>query len=510
MRFAGTSGWGGFGWASSGTFPAMPSPPRIIADRYRVLEEAGRGGMGSVWRCVDERLGREVAVKQVGRMPGESVTDQARALREARSSAALNHPNVVSVYDAVAEGDHVWLVMEYVPGRTLAQILREEGALPPPGRPGSVPRSPTGWPRPTRVAPSTVTSSPATSSSRTTTVRRISDFGIARTAGDDTLTQSGMLTGTPNYLAPEVARGGEPRPASDVWALGATLFAAVEGRAPYDTNPNALAVLATIAAEEPPAPERAGPLTEPIRRMLDRDPDSRWSMGDVAHALHQLHDQHAAPTDTREETQASGAAVPRPPAAARTRARAGTHRPAAGGSHAAGSRAVLVAALVMLLVVAIAVLALLRDGGESPAADEEPSGAPSDTGESPRRLRRAPESSATTSRRPPSPARRPASRRPRAEAAGPPSSRTTTPTCPRTRRAGYALLTPSYQEETSYESYDGFWSTIDEVAVQGTDPAGAGAVDVTLLYDGEDEEVRRIYLERGDDGWLIADDEIVG
>ena len=76
--------------------------------------------------------------------------------------------------------------------------------------------------------------------------------------------------------------------------------------------------------------------------------------------------------------------------------------------------------------------------------------------------------------------------------------------------SGYARLTPSYQEETSYASYDGFWSGIDEVVVQDTQPAGAGAVDVTLLYDGEDEEVRRIYLERGDDGWLIADDEIVG
>jgi serine/threonine protein kinase len=112
----------------------MPSPPRTIADRYRVLEEAGRGGMGSVWRCVDERLGREVAVKQVGLLPGESVTDRARALREARSTAALNHPNVVAVYDAVAEDDHAWLVMEYVRGRTLAQIVREEGARPPPPR----------------------------------------------------------------------------------------------------------------------------------------------------------------------------------------------------------------------------------------------------------------------------------------------------------------------------------------------------------------------------------------
>ena len=90
-------------------------PPETIAGRYRVEREVGRGGMGSVWLCQDELLGREVAVKQVGRMPGESTTDVARAMREARSSAALNHRNVDAVYDAVEEGEHVWLVMEYVP-----------------------------------------------------------------------------------------------------------------------------------------------------------------------------------------------------------------------------------------------------------------------------------------------------------------------------------------------------------------------------------------------------------
>ena len=493
----------------------MPSPPRTIADRYRVIEEAGRGGMGSVWRCVDERLGREVAVKQVGRMPGESVTDRARALREARSSAALNHPNVVSVYDAVAEDDHVWLVMEYVRGRTLAQILRDEGAL-----------------APARVAwiGAQVADGLAAAHARGTVHRdvkpgnilvtdddraRISDFGIARTAGDDTLTQSGMVTGTPNYLAPEVAGGGEPRLASDVWALGATLFAAVEGRAPYDSNPNALAVLATIAAEEPPAPERAGPLTEPIRRMLDRDPDSRWSMGDVAHALHQLHEPHAGPVDTREETQALAAATavaeqPAAPAPAPAPRPAPTVRPADGQSRRRGRGPLLVAGLVTLLIVAIAVLALLRDGSESPVADEEPSGGPSTTGESAETTPDAPESSADEPE-----ATEPSETTSSETAPAGGGSRTAFvedyyADLPDDTESGYARLAPSYQDETSYESYDGFWSTVDEVAVQDTEPAGAGAVDVTLLYDGEDEEVRRIYLERGDGGWLIADDEIVG
>ena len=102
-----------------------------IAERYLVVRAVGRGGMGTVWLCRDTVLGREVAVKQVGVLPGESAPDLARALREARSSAALNHPHVVSVFDAVEADDHIWLVMEYVPGETLSQLIAREGRLDP-------------------------------------------------------------------------------------------------------------------------------------------------------------------------------------------------------------------------------------------------------------------------------------------------------------------------------------------------------------------------------------------
>ncbi len=138
---------------------------------------------------------------------------------------------------------------------------------------------------------------------------KISDFGISRTAGDDQLTSSGIVMGTPTYFAPELARGEEPTPAADVWALGATLFAAVEGRPLYPDQPNALAMLGEIARSDPPRPQRAGILTEPIVRSLDRDPRSRWSMEDLAHVLHRLDDKHA-----RGRTQTVTAAPrPRPP-----------------------------------------------------------------------------------------------------------------------------------------------------------------------------------------------------
>ena len=121
----------------------------MIAGRYRVEREVGRGGMGAVWLCRDELLGRAVAVKQIGRLPGESTTDLARAMREARSSAALNHRNVVSVFDAIEEGDHLWLVMEYVPGHTLAELLAAEGPL-----------SPTRWRAAERSRPACLAPSP--------------------------------------------------------------------------------------------------------------------------------------------------------------------------------------------------------------------------------------------------------------------------------------------------------------------------------------------------------------
>ena len=233
-------------------------PPEIIAGRYRVEREVGRGGMGSVWLCRDELLGRLVAVKQVGHLPGESAPDLARAMREARSSAPLNHPNVVSIYDAIEEGDHIWLVMEYVPGRTLAQLMSQDGRLTP-ERAASIGAQ--------------VADGLAAAHDRGTVHRdvkpgnilvteddsaKIADFGISRTTGDPTLTQSGLMSGTPAYFSPQLARGEEPTPADDVWAMGATLYAAVEGRPPYPEQRNAIAMLSQIVSGHPAAPRARG------------------------------------------------------------------------------------------------------------------------------------------------------------------------------------------------------------------------------------------------------------
>jgi hypothetical protein len=259
--------------------------PQLIAGRYQVLRAIGRGGMGTVWLCRDEVLGRHVAVKQIGALPGDSATETKRAMREARSAAALNHPNAVAVYDVVDHEGRPWLVMEYVEGQTLADEISREGRL-----------------SPQRVADvgAQLAGALARAHERRIVHRdikpvnvlidkagrpKISDFGIARGHGDEQLTQIGFITGTPGYLSPELARGGDPASASDVWALGATLYEAVEGQPPYEPRSNPIALLRTIATERPRPTSHAGPLGPAIEAMMHEDPASRWDMATCARRL---------------------------------------------------------------------------------------------------------------------------------------------------------------------------------------------------------------------------------
>lgn len=252
--------------------------PQLIAGRYQVLRAIGRGGMGTVWLCRDEVLGRDVAVKQIGALPGESATETKRAMREARSAAALNHPNAVAVYDVVDHGGRPWLVMEYVEGQTLADEISHDGRLSPQRvsdigaqLAGALARAHERGIVHRDIKPGNVLIDKAGRP-------KISDFGIARGHGDEQLTQIGFITGTPGYLSPELARGGDPLPASDVWALGATLYTAVEGQPPYEPRSNPIALLRAIAAERPRPMTYAGVLGPAIEAMMLEDPARRWDM----------------------------------------------------------------------------------------------------------------------------------------------------------------------------------------------------------------------------------------
>ncbi len=264
----------------------------VLAGRYTLETEIGRGGMGAVWRGRDEVLGRTVALKRIGVAPGGLNPDAVRAEREAKLAAKLNHANVVAVYDLIGtvedgveggvEGgvesgqSQQWLVMEYVEGTDLAALIRQRGRLDPESAApilaqtasalaaahgaGIVHRD---------VKPSNILVAPDGQV-------KLSDFGIARTAADPSLTQTGLVTGSPAYLSPEVASGQQASAASDVWSWGATLFHALEGRPPYQIGDNLLGALYRIVHEEPPRPSAPGWLGPLLEATMVRDPARRW------------------------------------------------------------------------------------------------------------------------------------------------------------------------------------------------------------------------------------------
>jgi eukaryotic-like serine/threonine-protein kinase len=277
------------------------STGRVVAGRYLLQHPIGRGAMGTVWRAQDALLARDVAVKEVrlrGPLPdapgspgGGPVTEETRVLyertlREARTAARLNHPAVITVFDVIEEANGCpWIVMELIQGRSLEQIVAEDGPLPPQqaadlgGRLLSALRCAHAAGILHRdVKPSNVLLGAGGRAVLT-------DFGIATLEGDTGLTQAGMVMGTPGFTAPERVRGEPASPASDLWSLGATLFAAVEGHGPFDDRQTSLAILAAIANEDPPRPRLAGPLGPAIEALLRRDP---WARPDAATAARML------------------------------------------------------------------------------------------------------------------------------------------------------------------------------------------------------------------------------
>ena len=247
-----------------------------------MLDRIGIGGMGVVWQAMDERLERLVAVKQLLLQPKLSprATDEARAraLREARIAARLHHPNAIVVYDVAEHEGEPCLVMEYLPSRSLAAVLGERGCLPVP-EVASIGR---------QIASALAAAHAAQIVHRDVKpgnilitddgTAKITDFGVSRAAGDVTVTQTGMMAGTPAYLAPEVARGQVPTPASDVFSLGATLYAAVEGRGPFGESDNPLALLHAVAGGQVAPPQHAGPLSAVLMGLLATDPAARPDM----------------------------------------------------------------------------------------------------------------------------------------------------------------------------------------------------------------------------------------
>jgi serine/threonine protein kinase len=270
----------------------MPEKP-LLAQRYRLLTEVGRGGMGTVWHARDEALGRDVAVKEVilphGFSDEEREIQHKRTFREARTAARLSHPGVVTVYDVVEEDGRPWIVMELIRARSLEQIIKQDGPLPP-RRAAEIGRQMLGALMTAHeagilhrdVKPSNVLISDGRH------IRAVlTDFGIARAQSDATLTQTGMLIGSPAYIAPERARGRQAVPASDLWSLGATLYAAVEGKSPFERT-EAMASLVAVLTEEPAPAPHAGQLAPVIAGLLRKDKETRLTASEAGVMLDRI------------------------------------------------------------------------------------------------------------------------------------------------------------------------------------------------------------------------------
>jgi eukaryotic-like serine/threonine-protein kinase len=291
---------------------------RLIAGRYRLSQIAGQGGMGVVWRARDELLDRDVAVKEVIWPASFSEHERqvacSRATREAQMAARLNHPNVIRVYDIVEEDDHPWIVMELLPYRSLRDIIRDEGPL----TPAQAAKLGLGILAALRAAhaegiahrdvkPANVLIGPE---DRVV----LTDFGIARAADTTTLTTAGMLIGSPSYIAPERARGGPSGAPGDLWGLGASLYAAVEGHPPFERD-NALASLTAVVSDEPKPATHAGPLWPVINALLSKDPDDRPGADEADQMLRHIAASAAAsPVFTGPPTAPEPAPSESPPA----------------------------------------------------------------------------------------------------------------------------------------------------------------------------------------------------
>jgi hypothetical protein len=261
---------------------------RLLARRYHLQRVLGRGAMGAVWEAEDTYLRRQVAVKEVVLPPGLSPEERAvsceRTLREARAIARLGHPNVVTLYDVLDEDTRPWVVMELVPSRSLADVVRQDGPLYP-LRAATVGLAILGALEAAHAAGITHRDvKPGNILLGHDGRVKLTDFGIARAAGDTTITGTGLLIGSPSYLAPEIVRGEQAAPACDIWSLGATLYTAVEGRPPF-SGVDAMDTLANVVQEPPAAFERAGPLVPALLGMLEKDPARRVNAVEARHRL---------------------------------------------------------------------------------------------------------------------------------------------------------------------------------------------------------------------------------
>jgi len=531
---------------------------QLIAGRYRLVTRLGSGAMGVVWQARDERLHRTVAVKQLllpARLSdGEVEEARRRAMREGRITARLHHPHAIAVFDVAEHEGQPCLIMEYLASQSLATVLSTQGVLPPEEvarlgrqiaaaldaahRVGIVHRD---------IKPGNVLLADDGTA-------KVTDFGVSHAVGDVTVTATGMLAGTPAYLAPEVAQGHRVSFSSDVFSLGATLYTALEGTPPFGTNPNPIALLHQVASGEIITPRRSGGLTPLLVSLLQRDPDQRPTMHQAHEALNRLAASLAerqadlsapAPPPPRPDRPVDPVPTPQPTliqaspleetlTSVRSTGMDATAGPAPAARHHhrwPAQRKLLTGVMTIVLLAAGVLMAVLISHANVTGANAT-----------------APTRDASPSPQPRPPAAQPASTTPEAPTStstgpqalpAPPAPSNTTPETPTIAPAVpgspqgtpeqlaraitdyYALvpgnlpaawdrLTTNYQQNHAggFTGYQNFWNAVARVTVFNVSATPGNMVDATIDYyfkDGrviEEQTSYRLIAENGQ--WKIA------
>ncbi|MEU6246390.1 protein kinase [Glycomyces sp. NPDC047010] len=366
-------------------------PGDLVGDRYRLEDLVGKGGNGSVWRATDTVLRREVALKEVflppDLPPQERVQLIDRSRREAQIAAGLSHPSVIRVFDVVEHGGLPWIVMELLQSRSLAEILSQDGPLQPRvaakiglALVGALQAAHDAGIIHRDVKPGNVLIS-------TDGRCVLSDFGAAQLHQVSGGTTPGKVLGSAHYIAPERAVGHPAEPASDVFSLGVTLYAAVEGRPPFDRG-DAVSTMRAVVQEPPESPRNAGPLTPLLGGMLAKDPAQRMQLPEVRHELQTLLSGqfagpggpgHQSPPYRPDQGYQEG-----PPSQTGPRPRVRDVEPEPERGNPWKSGAVIAICILLALVLGWGAYKVLtgEDGGGSGAEDPGTSGDASDGGES--------------------------------------------------------------------------------------------------------------------------------
>jgi eukaryotic-like serine/threonine-protein kinase len=495
----------------------------LIAGRYRLISRLGSGAMGVVWRARDERLHRNVAIKQLLLPPelSEPEVEEAncRAMREARITARLHHPNAIAVYDVVDYQNQPFLIMEYVPSESLAAVLSSEGALLPEtvARIGSQISSALAAAHQAGIVHRDI--KPGNVLLTDDGAAKITDFGVSHAVGEVTVTATGIVVGTPAYLAPEVAQGHNADFASDVFALGATLYTAVEGVPPFGLNDNAIALLHRVASGQIIPPQHAGPLTPLLMDLLRCGPEQRPTMQQAHQALAALAAdlpglQRDPPTPTLPLSPPRAAVIPVPtrpetPIQAPVHATPAQPRPKGDGDQGAQRRRRLAAMMAAVLLGVGVLVAMLIS--HVTTTREDPTAHPNTSGGSAQSIEPPPNQPRSISPTPGITPIVPAVPETPQDTGQQPQQAITDyyALMPENLSAGWKRLTTNYQQNHAggFTGYQNFWNSVQQVTVTGVSTDPEGAVDATIHYvfkDGRALDELTSYRLVAEDGlWKI-------